>query len=82
LQEQLASEKEAVFGSRPNVKKPLGQSNHNTMVGTPVARRVATPSGRLGISGSKERRDSIRVGGLIPVNFVALPKDDPVSRGN
>lgn len=82
LQEQLATEKEAIFGSRPNVKKPLGQSNHNTIVGTPVARRGGTPSGHLGISGSRERRDSIRVGGLIPVNFVALPKDDPVSRGN
>lgn len=83
LQEQLATEKEAMFGSRPNAKKPLGQStNHNTMVGTPVARRIGTPSGRLGISGSKERRDSVRVGGLIPVNFVALAKDEPLSRGN
>lgn len=77
LQEQLATEKEALYGSKP--KKPLGQSiNNNTMVGTPVARRIGTPSGRHGISGSKERRDSARV---IPVNFVALAKDDPVSRG-
>ncbi|KAL2898157.1 65-kDa microtubule-associated protein 5 [Bienertia sinuspersici] len=77
LQEQLATEKEALYGSRP--KKPLGQSiNNNTMVGTPNARRIGTPSGR-GVSGSKERRDSTRV---IPVNFVALAKDDPVSRGS
>lgn len=80
LQEQLATEKEALYGSKPNVKKPLGQStNNNTIVGTPVARRIGTPSGRFGISGSKERRDSTRV---IPVNFVALAKDDPVSRGS
>ncbi|XP_021762347.1 65-kDa microtubule-associated protein 5-like [Chenopodium quinoa] len=78
LQEQLATEKEALYGSKPS-KKPLGQStNNNTMVGTPNTRRIGTPSGRLGISGSKERRDSARV---IPVNFVALAKDDPVSRG-
>lgn len=77
LQEQLATEKEAIYGSKP--KKPLGQStNNNTMVGTP-ARRIGTPSGRMGISGSKDRRDSTRV---IPVNFVALAKDDPVYRGS
>lgn len=77
MQEQLATEKEAIYGSKP--KKPLGQStNNNTMVGTP-ARRIGTPSGRMGISGSKDRRDSTRV---IPVNFVALAKDDPVYRGS
>lgn len=80
MQEQLATEKEALYGSKPNVKKPLGQStNNNTMVGTPNARRIGTPSGRLGISGSKDRRDSARV---IPVNFVALAKDDHVSHGS
>uniref|UniRef100_A0A7C8YW70 Uncharacterized protein n=1 Tax=Opuntia streptacantha TaxID=393608 RepID=A0A7C8YW70_OPUST len=82
LQEQLATEKEALFGSRPNPKKPLTQSTiHNTMAGTPIARRVGTPSKRLGISAGKERRDSSRDGGLMPVNFVALAKDGPISRG-
>ncbi|CAO2820815.1 unnamed protein product [Amaranthus hypochondriacus] len=80
LQEQLATEKEALYGSRPSAKKPLGPSiSNNAMVGTPVARKIGTPAGRYGISSSKERRDSSRV---IPVNFVALAKDDPVSHAS
>ncbi|XVE52341.1 hypothetical protein DITRI_Ditri02bG0115200 [Diplodiscus trichospermus] len=79
LQEQFAAEQEALFGSRP--KKPLGQTN--SMVGTPIGRRVSTPSGRQGgVSSLKERRGSARVNNLIPLNFVALSKDDPVSRDN
>ncbi|XP_022764685.1 65-kDa microtubule-associated protein 5 isoform X2 [Durio zibethinus] len=78
LQEQFAAEQEALFGSRP--KKPLGQTN--TMAGTPISRRVSTPSGRHGVSSLKERRESARVNNVIPLNFVALPKDDSVSRGN
>ncbi|KAH9610680.1 hypothetical protein KSS87_011039 [Heliosperma pusillum] len=82
LQEQLATEKEAMFGSKPNVKKPLGPStNNNTMVGTP-SRRLGTPGGRHGFSGSKDRRDSVRTANVIPPNFVALAKDDPISRAN
>uniref|UniRef100_A0A2N9EN54 Uncharacterized protein n=1 Tax=Fagus sylvatica TaxID=28930 RepID=A0A2N9EN54_FAGSY len=83
LQEQLAAEQEALFGSRPTPKKPLGQSTStNTMVGTPTGRRLATPSGRHGISAGKERRESGRVNNIIPLNYVALPKDDAISRGN
>lgn len=78
LQEQFAAEQEALFGSRP--KKPLGQTN--TMVGTPIGRRVSTPSSRHGVSSLKERRESGRVNNVIPLNFVALPKDDSVSRGS
>nr|XP_023884164.1 65-kDa microtubule-associated protein 5 isoform X2 [Quercus suber] len=82
LQEQLAAEQEALFGSRPTPKKPLGQNTSiNTMAGTPLGRRVSTPSGRPGISTGKERRESVR--NIIPVNYVALPKDDSsVSRGS
>ncbi|PQQ06238.1 65-kDa microtubule-associated protein 5-like [Prunus yedoensis var. nudiflora] len=81
LQEQHNAEQEALFGSRPSTKKPLGQStNANTMVGTPISRR--TPLGRHGISAGKERRESGRVHNLTPVNYVALPKDDSVSRRN
>ncbi|KAF3448749.1 hypothetical protein FNV43_RR09462 [Rhamnella rubrinervis] len=77
LQEQLAAEHEARFGSRSTTKKPLGQStNANTMVGTPIGRRTATPLGRHGVSAGKERRESGRVNNIIPVNYVALPKDD------
>ncbi|XVF00165.1 hypothetical protein REPUB_Repub03eG0261700 [Reevesia pubescens] len=78
LQEQFATEQEALFGSRP--KKPLGQTN--AMVGTPIGRRVSTPSGRHGVSSVKERRESARVNNVIPLNFVALSKDESVSRGN
>ncbi|KAG4127096.1 hypothetical protein ERO13_D10G198000v2 [Gossypium hirsutum] len=78
LQEQFAAEQEALFGSRP--KKPLAQTN--AMVGTPTSRRVSTPSGKHGVSNLKERRETGRVNNVIPVNFVALPKDDPMSRGN
>ena len=83
LQEQLAVGQEALFGSRSATKKPLGQStNANTIVGTPTGRRVLTPSGRYGTSTGKERRESGRVNNIIPVNYVALPKDDSVSRGS
>lgn len=81
LQEQLAAEHEALFGSRSTTKKPLGQSTNanNAMVGTPSGRRTATPSGRHGVSAGKERRESGRVNNIIPVNYVALPKDDPIT---
>ncbi|KAI4323593.1 hypothetical protein L6164_023186 [Bauhinia variegata] len=83
LQEQLAIEKELLFGSRSATKKPLGPStNGNATIGTPNGRRVLTPSSRYGISGPKERRESGRVNNIIPVNYVALPKDDSVSKGS
>lgn len=73
----------ALFGSRSATKKPLCQSNNgNTIAGTPTSRRLLTPSGRHGTSGGKERRESGRLNPIIPVNYVALPKDDSVSRGN
>ncbi|KAK3022576.1 hypothetical protein RJ639_047554 [Escallonia herrerae] len=81
LQEQLFTEQEALFGSRPAIKKPLGQSTTNTMAGTPH-RRTGTPAARHGVSGGKERRDSGKVGNVIPVNYVALPKDDIISRAS
>lgn len=52
------------------------------MIGTPTGRRMATPSGRYGTSGAKDRRESGRVNNIIPVNYVALPKDDSASRGS
>ncbi|CAK9145945.1 unnamed protein product [Ilex paraguariensis] len=76
LQEQFVTEQEALFGSKPTIKKPLGTSiNANTMVGTPNSRRSGTPSARHGISGGKERRDSGKAGNVIPVNYVAIAKD-------
>ncbi|KAK8595361.1 hypothetical protein V6N13_016735 [Hibiscus sabdariffa] len=78
LQEQFAAEQEAIFGSRP--KKPLGQTN--AMVGTPTGRRVSTPVGKHPVSSLKERRETGRANNVIPLNFVALPKEDPMPRGN
>lgn len=83
LQEQLATEKEVLFGSRSAIKKPLGQSaNANNIVGTP-GRRVLTPA-RQGISVGKDRKEGGKgnVAATIPLNYVALPKDDSVPRSS
>lgn len=77
MQEQLATEKEALFGSRPAAKKPLGVSN--TMVGTPIGRHAATPHG---ISAGKELRGSGRLNNITPINYVSLQKDDLIPRGS
>ncbi|KAL5539558.1 hypothetical protein UlMin_045319 [Ulmus minor] len=83
LQDQHAAEQESLYGSRPTPKKPLGQSSYaNTMATTPMNRRGGTPLGRLGVSAVKDRKESARVNSIIPVNYVALPKDDPSSRSN
>ncbi|KAL2326289.1 hypothetical protein Fmac_025347 [Flemingia macrophylla] len=83
LQEQQAIEQEAIFGSRSATKKLLGLStNANTNIGTPTGRRMLTPSSRHGTSAGRDRRESGRVNNIIPVNYVALPKDGSVSRGN
>ncbi|KAK6934019.1 hypothetical protein RJ641_036913 [Dillenia turbinata] len=77
IQEQRATEREALFGSKPAIKKPLGQSTAaNSMTGTPNGHRVAPPSARHGVSSGKERKDSGRAGTVIPYNYVALSKDD------
>ncbi|XP_042065049.1 65-kDa microtubule-associated protein 5 [Salvia splendens] len=74
LQDQIATEQEAIFGSKP--KKPLGQStNTNTMASTPNSRRMGTPA-RFGVSGGNGRRDNVKVGGVIPINYVALAKEE------
>ncbi|KAL7204777.1 hypothetical protein ACSBR2_017814 [Camellia fascicularis] len=80
LQEQFATEQEALYGSRPTIKKALLVQSTNA--NTPIVRRVGTPSARHRISGGKERRDSGKVGTVIPVNYVAIQKDDSISRGN
>ncbi|XP_077242637.1 65-kDa microtubule-associated protein 5-like [Tasmannia lanceolata] len=91
LQEQLVTEKEALYGSRPSpspvrplvMKKPLTQIlNANTTSGTPTGRRVSTPSGRHGLSSAKDRKDGKGATVIIPTNYVALPKDDPPSRNS
>ncbi|KAI5595977.1 hypothetical protein BDE02_03G176200 [Populus trichocarpa] len=81
VQEQFAAEQEALYGSRSAIKKPLGLSTSaNTMAGTPTARRGVTPFGHHASSAGKQRRES-RAHNVTPINYVALPKDDSVSRG-
>ncbi|XP_011020464.1 PREDICTED: 65-kDa microtubule-associated protein 5 isoform X1 [Populus euphratica] len=81
LQEQFAAEQEALYGSRSAIKKPLGLSTSaNTMAGTPTARRGVTPFGHHASSAGKQRGES-RANNVTPINYVALPKDDSVSRG-
>ncbi|KAF7836261.1 65-kDa microtubule-associated protein 5 [Senna tora] len=84
LQEQHNVEQELLFGSRSATKKPLGLStNSNAITGTPIGRRVLTPSTRYGTSIGKDRRESGRVVNKVaPVNYVALQKDDSVSGAN
>ncbi|XP_010530467.1 PREDICTED: 65-kDa microtubule-associated protein 5 [Tarenaya hassleriana] len=73
IQGQLAMEKEALYGSRSAKKKPLGQSlNSENVTRTPIGRRASRP----GLSGGKERIESGRANVPIPLNFVALQKDE------
>ena len=76
LQGQLATEKEAKYGSKSAKKKPLGQSLLNTdnVTKTPLGRRVGTTPGRSGV---KDYRESGRGNATaIPLNYVALQKED------
>ncbi|GAB2239963.1 hypothetical protein Droror1_Dr00020481 [Drosera rotundifolia] len=75
LQEQLATEKEAIFGSRPAAKKPLGQNNNTgTVPGTPIARRLGTPLAQHGTSGSRGRGDTGKSGSGVHLSYVAFQK--------
>ncbi|KAL0740234.1 hypothetical protein Bca4012_081747 [Brassica carinata] len=75
LQGQLATEKEAKYGSKSAKKKPLGQSlNTENVTKTPLGRRIGTTPGRSGV---KDYRDSGRGNATaIPLNYVALQKED------
>ncbi|XP_010505525.1 PREDICTED: 65-kDa microtubule-associated protein 5-like [Camelina sativa] len=73
LQGQLATEKEAKYGSKSAKKKPLGQSlNTDNVTKTPIGRRIGSTPGRAAISGGKDCRGN----SVIPLNYVALQKDD------
>ncbi|XP_068663555.1 65-kDa microtubule-associated protein 5 [Aristolochia californica] len=78
LQEQMATEQEVLYGSKRSMigKKPLAPSaSANSCGGTPTNRRVMTPGASKVTSFGKERKDSSRGSPVIPVNYVALPKD-------
>lgn len=59
-------------------KQPIQGAN----AATPTGRRVSTPTPRHGVLAGKERKDGGRTAMVIPVNYVALPKDDSLSRNN
>lgn len=85
LQEQLTTEQETLFGSKPSPLRLLSmkkQPIQGANAGTPTGRRVSTPTPRHGILAGKERKDGGRTAMVIPVNYVALPKDDSLSRNN
>ncbi|URE38457.1 Microtubule associated protein (MAP65/ASE1 family) [Musa troglodytarum] len=89
LQEQFATEQEALFGSKPSpmrqfpMKKPLGQSSSvNIACGTPTGRRVSTPFGRQGIVSSGKEKKGGKGSVLTPDNYVSLQKDDSVSHNS
>eukprot|EP00268_Persea_americana_P019248 TRINITY_DN19864_c0_g2_i1.p1 TRINITY_DN19864_c0_g2~~TRINITY_DN19864_c0_g2_i1.p1 ORF type:complete len:579 (+),score=161.03 TRINITY_DN19864_c0_g2_i1:201-1937(+) len=85
LQEQLATEQETLFGSKPSPLRLLNmkkQSIQGANAGTPTGRRVSTPTPRHGVLAGKERKDGGRTAMVIPVNYVALPKVDSLSRNN
>lgn len=73
LQGQLATEKEAKYGSKSAKKKPLGQSlNTDNVTKTPIGRRIGNTPGRSATSGGKDYRGNA----AIPLNYVALQKDE------
>ncbi|CAN8317167.1 unnamed protein product [Cochlearia groenlandica] len=78
LQGQIATEKEAKYGSKSAKKKPLGQSlNSDNVTKTPISRRTGSTPGRSAVSGGKDFRESGRGNATaIPLNYVALQKED------
>ena len=55
----------------------------NMAGGTPTGRRVSTPLARHGISSSgKDKKESGKKTAMVPLNYVALPKDDSLSQNN
>ncbi|KAF3790776.1 microtubule-associated protein 1 [Nymphaea thermarum] len=84
-QEQLTTEQEMLFGSRPSpirtgsTKKTSGQnSTGNTPSGTQVNKHFPSRLGSTSKDGKKETPKNGAEG--IPINYVALPKDDSLTR--
>ncbi|CAH9113792.1 unnamed protein product [Cuscuta epithymum] len=80
LQEQFVAEHEALYGSKSTGKKPLGQNTSANMC-TP-SRRGPVSARHVVPSAVKERRDCVKAAAVIPINYVALSKDDHMCREN
>ncbi|KAL4203307.1 hypothetical protein AMTRI_Chr01g127190 [Amborella trichopoda] len=83
LQEQFATEQEALFGSKPSpmrplyLKKPLGHNvSGGTANGTPTNRRLPVGGARSAVKDGRKESGRGGSGIGIPVNYVALSKDD------
>lgn len=87
LQEQLATEQETLFGSRPSPHKALSAKK-----GLSIRPNGNTPSRRLSLGGALLQTEAPRKNGVTPVrtgkdkvrpsapvNYVAFPKDDAIS---
>ncbi|RZR78072.1 hypothetical protein BHM03_00003317 [Ensete ventricosum] len=89
IHEQLATEKEALFGSRPSPARPLGpkkvmgpHANGGASNGTP-SRRLSLNANQGSMNGVRSlsrdgKRDSNRP--AAPVNYVAIAKEDAASQ--
>ncbi|MCO5614528.1 hypothetical protein L7F22_068811 [Adiantum nelumboides] len=87
LQEQLTTEQETLFGSRPSPHKALSAKK-----GLSIRSNGNTPSRRLSLGGALLQSEAPRKNGVTPirtgkdkmrpsapVNYVAFPKDDALS---
>ncbi|CAN6443456.1 unnamed protein product [Victoria cruziana] len=87
-QDQLITEQEMLFGSRPtpvktgSAKKTSGQnSTGNTPSGTQVNKHFSMASSRLATTGKDGKKETPKGGAaIVPINYVALPKDDTLTR--
>lgn len=87
LQEQLATEQETLFGSRPSPHKALSAKKGLSLRSNGIApnRRLSMGGALLqteatrknGVTPVRAGKDKVRPSG--PVNYVAFPKDDAVS---
>ncbi|XP_068667880.1 65-kDa microtubule-associated protein 1-like isoform X2 [Aristolochia californica] len=86
--EQLNTEQETLFGSRPSPSRPLGskkavgpRTNGSAVNGTPSRRLSLQSSGSGGSGGRSSTKDGKRDNNrpAAPVNYVAIAKEDAAS---
>jgi len=94
--EQLTTEQESLFGSRPSPNRPLSskkgagpRANGSGSSGTPLNRRLSLGVQQAGVNGVTPVRQGMSASKegkrelsrpVAPVNYVALSKEDSVSQ--
>lgn len=94
--EQLTTEQETLFGSRPSPNRPLSskkgagpRANGSSSSGTPLNRRLSLGVQQAGTNGVTPVRQGMSASKegkrdlsrpVAPVNYVALPKEDSISQ--